>query len=104
MSFPQDLLAVFVPSTFFRDHHRSDYDHADGERPLFPPPSLGHQGAGCLLLDLLRVCVRCAHRVRLRTLQRRLQAQGKGQSEGQQAELRGEETTRAAVIAGGLDE
>lgn len=78
-----------IPSYRYYDcpHH----DYADGERPLFPASSFGHQGLGCLLLDLLRVCVRGPHRVCLCSLQRRLSTQRKGQSEGKQAELWGEE-------------
>lgn len=75
---------------FPRDHNCSHYDHADGKRPLLPPSSISHQGTRRLLLDLLRVCVCGAHWVCLRSLQRRLPTQGKGQSEGQQAQLRGE--------------
>lgn len=62
-----------------RHHHGADHDHADGERPLVAATRLGHQGAGCVLLDLLCVCVRRAGGVCLRALQCRLPQEAEAQ-------------------------
>lgn len=83
----------------FRDHHCSHHDNPDGERPLLLASSVSHQSLGRLLLDLLCVCVRGPHRVCLRSLQRRLQAQGESQGEGKQAHLRGEELVLIIMVS-----
>lgn len=73
-----------------RYNYCSYYDYTDGQCPIVASTSICHQGARCLLLDLLCVCLRCPGRICICTFQRWLHEKAKEQDKGEKAECRGQ--------------